>query len=208
VAASKRGSNVRKEQAGGAASRQGLALLRFYFDSLVEPWMRPTGAPLLNFALAAARVGKRDAELAVMFRDYSDRQSRRRYEVYQSTLGQLRQDVAEWHRVSREELVPYCESSIDGEAGEFAEALFKSRIDQHDGLLLRYLYEVESDQDVLARFHERWMTMLADDVGQTACDAWLEGGADPLPVLKKMTAIAQAMANKQAEVLRKHPYGV
>lgn len=181
-----------------------LILLRYYWDSWVERWMRPI-APVLHFTVAAGRVGKRDAELAVMFRDYSARQSHRRYAVYQSTLGQLCEDVAEWQRVRREEFVAFVDTTEAKDDRDLAETLFESRVDQHDSLLLRYLYAVESDQDVLGRFNERWMTMLADDVGQAASDAWLQGGADPLPILKKMTALAQDRADKEVEVLKKHP---
>jgi hypothetical protein len=180
-----------------------LALLRFYFDSLVLPWMQ--GTAILEFTLAAARVGKRDAELAVMFRYYSNRPSRRQQSVYEATLAQLGDDVAEWHRVTRDEFVPWCVSK-EADSKRITEGLFEGRPDPHDLLLLRYVYEVESESDVMLRFHERWMTMLSDDVGQIEADLWLKGGADPLPILKRMTASAREIAERRAEAMKQHPY--
>jgi hypothetical protein len=177
-----------------------LALLRFYFDSLIL-----RGTPILEFTLAAARVGKRDAELAVMFRDYSNRRSRRQQSVYEGTLAQLGDDVAEWHRVTRDVFVPWCVSK-EADSKQITEGLFEGRPDPHDLLLLRYVYEVESDSDVMLRFHERWMAMLSDDVGQVEADLWLKGAPDPLPILKKMTASAREMAERHAEVMKQHPY--
>jgi hypothetical protein len=175
-----------------------LAFLRFYFDSLIQPWM--TGAvPILSFASAAARVGKRDAELAIMFRYSSGRRSRIQNNVFRATVDQLSEDVAEWHRINRDEFFPFCVAK-EKESRRVAEALFSDRVDQHDLLLLRYLYEVQSEPDVLRRFHERWMTMLADDVGQSASDSWLNGKADPFPIMKKMTAIAQKTAEHRLEL--------
>jgi hypothetical protein len=49
------------------------------------------------------------------------------------------------------------------------------------------------------------MTMLADDVGQSASDSWLKGKADPFPIMKKMTAIAQKTAERRLELAEEFP---
>lgn len=184
--------------------------IRHYFDSMV-----PADAPdpVTNWSKALAEVGKRDAELAMMHPrrrtevDLSNPRSVRESftwdAIYYETLRELCRAVREWHWVSREEFRPYCCDSLCVDPLVLESALTAvDRPDEHDRLLLWYVYHVESDEDVEKMFFERWLTMLNDDAGEAAGSAWYVDGVDALPTLRKMAQLSKTLKRRSWSDLR------
>ena len=104
---------------------------------------------------------------------------------------------SEWHRVSREEFRPYCCDSLGIAPRDLESALATvDRPDEHDWLLLWYVYHVESDKDVEKMFFSRWLTMLNDDAGEAAGTAWYVDGVDALPTLRKMARLGNTLSRR------------